>query len=113
MMKNVKTKKNKLNQLSKSFETVFDKALTTSALLVQGDAVRLAPVDTGKLRSSINYVVEDNMAIIGTNVEYAKKMEYGGSKQAPNGYLRPAFYKNESKIESIFEKTLKGLERYD
>lgn len=112
-MKNVKTKKNKLNQLSKSFQTVIKISVTAAALLVHGDATRLAPVDTGRLRSSLTYITEDNAAIVGTDVEYAKKMEYGGSRQAPNGYLRPALYNNIDKINSIFSKQIKGLEKYD
>ena len=112
-MKNVKNKKNKFNQLSKSFQTVIKKSVTTAALLVHGDATRLAPVDTGRLRSSLTYITQDNAAIVGTDVEYAKKMEYGGSKQAPNGYLRPALYNNIDKINAIFTKQLKGLEKHD
>lgn len=107
MMKNVKTKKNKFNQLNKKIQDdQLTKILTISGELVLSDATRLVPVDTGRLKSSLNYVVNDDSVTIGTNVEYAKKMEYGGSKQAPNGYLRPAFYKNEDKIKSMFEKFL-------
>ena len=47
------------------------KGLTTSALLVQGDAKQLAPVDTGNLRGSIKISVDSDVAYIGTNVEYA------------------------------------------
>jgi hypothetical protein len=107
----MKIKKNKIpdaiNQLKNS---LVNNALKTSALLVHGDATRIVPVLTGRLKASLNYKVENNTATVGTNVEYAEKIEYGGSQKAPQGYLRPAFYKNEDKIKEIFNKALKGLE---
>lgn len=50
-------------------------ALQRSAITVQSDAKRGAPVDTGRLRASITSAVDANaiprFATIGTNVEYA------------------------------------------
>jgi HK97 gp10 family phage protein len=54
----------------------------------------LAPVDTGRLRSSITYVdISGNNTIgfaLGTNVEYADDQEFGNRFMAPNPFLRPA-----------------------
>jgi len=55
----------------KSVEDAINKALTASALVVEGTAKNLAPVDTGNLRNSITHEVESNEARVGTNVEYA------------------------------------------
>lgn len=50
-------------------------ALTRSALLVQGEAQKLVPVDTGNLRRTITHRVDSapipTFAIIGTNAPYA------------------------------------------
>lgn len=55
----------------KSIEEAISKALEASALVVEGDAKNLAPVDTGNLRNSITHEVEGKEARVGTNVEYA------------------------------------------
>lgn len=55
--------------------------LTRLAIEVRNEAVTLAPVDTGRLRSSIAYELapqgQDLIARIGTNVQYAKSVEFG------------------------------------
>jgi HK97 gp10 family phage protein len=50
-----------------------------AALNVEGGAKQRCPVDTGRLRSSITHQVDaDGLgAVVGTNVEYAAKVEFG------------------------------------
>ncbi len=52
-----------------------------AGIYISDKAKELAPVDTGRLRSSLTYVVDDaeppQYAQIGTNVEYAPYMEFG------------------------------------
>lgn len=62
-------------------------------LRVQSDAARLVNVDTGRLRASIEGVVERLAGdliegTVGSNVEYAKYQEY------IKPYLRPAIESN-------------------
>lgn len=56
-------------------------AMKQAALLVTGTARKLAPVDTGRLRSSIipEVTVQSNevIGVVGSNVEYAPYMELG------------------------------------
>lgn len=101
-----------------------DKALESTAIDVHRDAVLNAPVDTGRLRASINYSVsgsgvkggqshkdkkpdddkvysEPNMAVVGTNVEYALKQEYIRS------YLRNAFDKNIKNLDKWYDYYIK------
>lgn len=117
-------------QVIKLSEKATELALEHIAIDVHREAVRSAPVDTGRLKGSLAYSVngdnsrgskpvetskanddkirsEKNMATVGTNVEYAIKMEYGGSKQAPEGYLRPASDKVRPKIPQIVQKYFK------
>lgn len=74
--------------------------LTTAAglwafgLRVQNNARMLAPVDTGRLRSSITATKGSDgtgaYVDIGTNVEYAAYVEFGTIYMAAQPYLRPA-----------------------
>lgn len=54
-----------------------------------------APVDTGRLRASIS-LEEESMGnglirvLVGTNVDYARFVEFGTSNQPAQPYLRPA-----------------------
>lgn len=76
-------------------------------------ASMLAPVDTGRLAGSIESVVQDNTAIIGTNVEYAEYQEFGTSRMnAANngeGFLRPAVSRHIEEYKNILEKTLSEI----
>jgi HK97 gp10 family phage protein len=82
-------------------------ALEASALLVEGQAKALAPVDTGNLRNSITHEVEGQEAKVGTNVEYAPFVELGTSKQAAQPYLNPALEQNKGNIKRIFADAIK------
>lgn len=64
------------------------KGLTTSALLVQAEAQRLVPVDTGNLRRTITHRVDSaaipTFAMVGTNAPYALAVHDGrGAGKAP------------------------------
>jgi phage gpG-like protein len=56
-----------------------------ACLLVENDAKRNCPVDTGRLRQSITHRIEGSTGIVGTNVEYAPYVEYGTGKHALGG----------------------------
>jgi HK97 gp10 family phage protein len=103
--------------------------LFQSCMMVEGQAVALAPVQTARLRNSIDYIVDEEELIgyVGTNVEYAIYVEMGTGEFAENGngrkggwvyqdpsgewfftwgqepqpYLRPAFRQKKSEIESL------------
>lgn len=55
--------------------------LQRAAIYTQGEARELAPVDTGRLRSSLDYEIDENdpplWAKVGTSVFYAPYQEYG------------------------------------
>ncbi len=70
------------------------KDLARRAIQVEATAIRLCPVDTGRLRSSITHelAVDDRglLARVGTNVEYAIFVEFGTRFAPAQPYLRPA-----------------------
>lgn len=61
--------------------------INESALMIESGAKQLAPVDTGRLRASIQtFVNEDGLSYdIGTKVNYAVYIEFGTGKYASNG----------------------------
>lgn len=71
------------------------KGLTVSALLVEGEAKKLVPVDTGNLRRTITHKVDGSpipaFATIGTDASYARAVHDGrraGAKMPPLSALK-------------------------
>lgn len=81
-------------------------ALEKAGQIVENDAKRKSPVDTGTLRASINHeVADDNKSVtIGTNVEYAP---YVHEKTKP--FLQMAMDENLDKIQDCFKGLLEGV----
>lgn len=72
-----------------------------AAIQVQAEAKRLCPVDTGLLRSSIQIQDRGDGVYVGSDVVYARAIEYGHSQKAPQGYLRPALDHVISKLAAL------------
>jgi len=100
-------------------------AVQLAAMVVQNAAKRNAPYVTGTLRRSIHQEVERLsstfvQAIIGTDLHYARRVEFGFAgkdalgrvyNQAAKPYLRPAMDDNRAKISREFKKVLRiGLQ---
>lgn len=69
--------------------------IARTALHVETEAKRLAPVDTGRLRASVvSEFRRDGLgATVGTNVQYAAFVEFGTRNQVPQPFLGPAYNK--------------------
>lgn len=80
---------------------IADKWLAKAAIQVQAEAKRLCPVDTGYLRASIQMQHRSDGWYVGSDVVYAGPIEYGHSKQAPQGFLRPALDHVMSKLSAL------------
>lgn len=126
-----------LSKFENLYETDLVEPLTKACLLVENEAKRRCPVDTGQLRQSITHQVIDSTGIIGTNVEYAPYVEYGTGKYAsgpyegkgrqtpwafidpktgdliwtaggrPHPFLEPALLENEQEILKLIEEEIK------
>lgn len=83
-----------MRQLFDSPDGPVGKAVTRACIRVQRSAKQLAPVDTGRLRASVQYEVgRDGRGIvgrIGTNVHYARYLEFGTRRMRAQPFLRPA-----------------------
>mgnify|MGYP003662008469 CR=1 FL=1 len=96
-----------LTTLKEQYPDVLDMALDDTADSISLTAQQLVPVDTGRLRSSINVRREYLTKTIGTNVKYAAYVEYGtptgtGPSGGPSPYFRPAFQTNKNKVTKFF-----------
>ena len=102
-----------LKKLSDKYPGVLDMALDDTADAISLKAQQIVPVDTGRLRASINVKREELKKTIGTNVEYASFVEFGspigtGENGGPMPYLRPAFETNKGRVSEFFLKNLGG-----
>lgn len=79
-----------------------EKALTKGAIYLTGLIKELAPVDTGQLRDSYDYTVENKQAECGSPVEYAP---YAENKRP---HVRPAVDNNEDSIVNVIVEDLFG-----
>ncbi len=71
-----------------------NQAIALAAIDTERIAKRLVPVDTGRLRSSIRVLrrQKDGLGVeVGTEVEYASKIEFGTNRTQAQPYLFPAF----------------------
>ncbi len=70
------------------------------------------PVLSGNLKRSLHAepveVTPDVLTVrMGTNLEYAEKIEFGGSRKAPQGYMRPALdEKGNEAVQEIKESLM-------
>ena len=66
------------------------------------------PVDTGKLKNSIDYSVSDDNVKIGTDVEYGKYVELGSvHNHTASHFLLNAMQNNTSEYKQTIENHLK------
>ena len=75
--------------------------------IVQSNARRYVPVDTGSLKKSITMEVKDDTASIGTPLDYAPHIEYGTVKQAPKPFLSPALEDARRVADKIAQEVVK------
>lgn len=86
----------------------FARALEAIGIEAESDAANLCPVDTGRLRNSITHVIDGGelSTYIGTNVEYARYVHNGTSRQKAQPFLTDAVNQNADKYRRIFEAAL-------
>jgi len=92
-------------QSNATYNAVADE-IELTALEIETSAKENVPVKTGRLRASITSIFQRDRlnAFVGTNVEYAQKVEYGENKRPAKPYLFPAFFENLPKLEQRLKK---------
>lgn len=89
------------------------RALEAIGQYVSGEAKLRSPVGQyddgrvgGRLRDSIDYKVNGDSVVIGTNVEYAPYVEKGTSKMEAQPFLTPSAEENINNIKELFKRML-------
>lgn len=126
----IRLKQNKtfFTDFAKKYKEEYIEILTETIQNIETDAISMAPVDLGILRSSINGEVDGLNGVVGTPVKYAPYMEFGtgglvdvpagledyamkfkgaGIKQVnlfPRPFLIPAFKKHTTIMLAELEK---------
>lgn len=85
-------------------------AVNETALAVTRKAKQRAPVDTGRLRASIQMQTYSNglTADVGTNVEYAPYVELGTSRMRAQSFLFPSWTEERPGFEARIRRILRG-----
>ena len=91
--------------------------LNDIGFLISGGAKELCPVDTGRLRASIDHkiIVEELSVIVGTNVPYAPYVEFmydinnphPGRETGQMPFLRPSIFMLKDTINRMIRERLK------
>jgi HK97 gp10 family phage protein len=92
------------------------KVLFDSMLKMQEIAVRVVPVDTGRLKNSIKLfpnMIGSNKYKLATGVNYGEFVEFGTYKQKAQPYMRPALFQVKNKwVKEYMKKYLKKEQKH-
>lgn len=107
---------NTINKKVTAAKKNVENVTTRAGLKVERSAKQKSPVDTGRLRASINTKVKKDLngvlAVVGTDVEYSHYVEYGSSKAPAQPYLNPALTENIDSINKEIDQAIEeGLRR--
>ena len=80
-----------IDQQIADIETAANEAVQAAGIECQSEAKRACPVDTGRLRSSIQYNPGHLECTVGTNVTYGPFVEWGTRYQKPQPFMTPSF----------------------
>jgi hypothetical protein len=91
--------------------------LNRIGFLIEGKAKELCPVDTGRLRASIQHKINagELSVVVGTNVPYAPYVEFmydlnnphPGRETGQMPFLRPALFQSKDKINRMIKEAFK------
>lgn len=100
----------KLDLSNKRIADAVTESIKATSLKVSNVAKQIVPVDTGRLKSSIQISnLTKVSAEVGTNVEYAPYVEFGTNKQRAQPYLRPAAMEGERFMEQDIKKRISAI----
>lgn len=82
-----------------------------STIRIESDAKQFAPVDTGRLRSSISREIEGASGRVYTVVEYAPYVEFGTSGRPASPFMQPAVEAERKRLPAEFRKNISNAVR--
>lgn len=98
------------DEVIKALGLALGRSLEAVGIQAESDAAKLCPVDTGRLRNSITHSIlqDEKVAVIGTNVEYARYVHNGTRRQKAQPFLTDAVAQNADKYRRIFEAGMRN-----
>lgn len=96
------------DQVKQLSDEAVARALEQCGALWESNVKQLSPVDTGRLRNSIEHHAEStNKMIVATDVEYAIYQEMGTRYQHGTPFIKPSGENNVTTFKQIIENELK------
>lgn len=97
-------------KIGEELDEAVENALNDIGMVCERYAQDKTPVDTGRLRNSIDYEVKssENAVYVKTDVNYAGFVELGTSRQKPQPYLRPAVSNHIDEYRAIVKRNLES-----
>lgn len=74
---------------------------------IAGERAEHTSVDTGHLMQSVTADSDEGGAVVYTDVEYGKFIEYGTTRMAPRSHFRNSLARNKSKINQFVQDAIK------
>ena len=105
-----------LGKMGSNWQDYAGTALGKGLAVLESDAKIEAPVDTGRLRSSIGSQVvrglgSEIVGKVGSAVEYASYQEFGTRYQPGKAFLRPSLEKNLDRVIKLLEQGIEEILR--
>lgn len=104
----IEIKMDKLRQVKELSDEAVARALEQCGALWESYAKKMAPVDTGRLRNSIEHHPEGNdTMVVETDVEYAIYQEVGTRYQSGTPFMKPSGERNINTFKTVIENELR------
>lgn len=99
---------NNIKEAKMLSDQAIKRALEQCGALWETDAKKITPVDTGRLRNSIEHHQEgDDTMVVQTNVEYAIYVHEGARGGMGRPFIRASGQQDVQRFKQIIEKELK------
>ncbi len=99
-----------LEELSRRSGKAFDQIIGRAAFDIETEAKKMAPVETGALRASLNAErVGEAHYIVSDGVEYGVFQELGTSRMAAHPFLVPAFEMVVRRLQNAIGQAIERL----
>ena len=85
-----------------------ENAVRQCGQMAEAFAKELCPVDTGALRDSIHYTVNEDSFTLSADAPYAAYVELGTHKPAAQPFLRPALENHVGELTEAIREALEG-----
>lgn len=91
------------DEILSEFDDKAKRAMNDIGQRIVDHAKAIVPVQTGRLKNSIDYSLESDTLSVGSDVEYAATVELGGPRRRAQPYIRPAVEDHTEEYKQVME----------